>query len=154
MRNVVRLVERRRNGQLELVAVDVGVEHGDDESVTAPDAHGQPALDALLRGLADRFDAVLRAARASVEMQLENGEQVAPTLRTRREMSDEFLTDMARRHANLRADGLPPTKTLAEQEAVSVATVKHWLRKARERGLLGPALKGRAGEAKTTKEEQ
>ena len=74
LRYVVRLIERRRDdGQLELVAVAAGVEHGDEDSVTA----AQPALDALLRGFADRFDAVVKAARANVAMQL-NGETVAP----------------------------------------------------------------------------
>jgi hypothetical protein len=136
MRYVVRLVERRRDdGSLELVAVDLGVEHGDDEAVTAPDAYGQPALDALLRGLADRFEAVLKAARAQVEVRLNGSEKVAPTLRARREMSEEFLREVLERHAKLREQGLPPTKTLAEQEAVSTATVKHWLRKARETGI-------------------
>jgi len=63
------------------------------------------------------------------------GAKVAPGLRTRREMSQDFLRDVATRHTALRDEGLPPSKTLAEQEGVSVATVKHWLRKAREAGI-------------------
>jgi len=39
------------------------------------------------------------------------------------------------RHDALRAQGLPPTQTLAREEQVSAGTVKHWLRKAREAGM-------------------
>jgi hypothetical protein len=55
--------------------------------------------------------------------------------RTRRELSEGFLRDVVRRHAEFRERGLSPTLTLARDEGVSPSTVKHWLRKAREAGI-------------------
>jgi hypothetical protein len=95
----------------------------------------QPITGPVARELVDRFDQLERAAYGAISWMRDNGETVTPPPRTRRELSDEFLADVARRHNEYRTKGLPPTQTLARAERVSDGTVKHWLRKARERGI-------------------
>jgi hypothetical protein len=44
--------------------------------------------------------------------------------------------------------GDPPTQTVADEMYAARSTAARWVAKARERGLLGPSLPGRAGERK------
>jgi hypothetical protein len=88
-----------------------------------------------VRELADRFDQLVRAAISAVEMALGAGGRVSAPTRVRRELSLEFLQTVVERHADYRAQGLPPTQTLARAENVSDGTVKHWLRAARAAGI-------------------
>jgi hypothetical protein len=45
------------------------------------------------------------------------------------------------------AHGDPPDEAIARAMHASRSSAARWVRMARERGFLGPALKGRAGEA-------
>lgn len=63
-------------------------------------------------------------------------------------LNDQHLRDVAERYRAALEHGDPPTQTIADQYPVPVArsTVAKWVMKARERGFLGPALRGKAGE--------
>ena len=66
----------------------------------------------------------------------ENGEEIAPrAVRRQRDLTDEFLAGVVRRHAAHQANGRPPTQTLAAEEGVTAGAVKNWLRRAREAGI-------------------
>lgn len=91
-----------------------------------------PLTAPVIRELADRFETLEQHARSAVAVSLGNGEKVLPRVRSRRELSPEFLRDVQRRHDEYREQGLAPTQTLAREERVSPGTVKHWLRKARD----------------------
>jgi hypothetical protein len=109
-------------------AVSVEPPQGSTEpvAVTAP----------VLRELADRFDRLEQHARTTAAVVFGgNGQEAAPAVRTRRELSPAFLADVVRRHTEYRDAGLPPTQTLAREERVSTGTVKHWLRRARQAGI-------------------
>ena len=114
-------MDPREDGTLACVGIAIDQPVDDRRPIT------QPAV----REFADRFAQFERAARNAVEM-LGEMIEVKPALRTRRELSDEFLRDVLRRHHDYRAEGLPPTQTLARAEGVSDGTVKYWLRKARK----------------------
>jgi len=132
LRYVFHLAERSHGENTELLCANVEIEQPDDEPlvvVTAP----------VVRELADRFEKFQQIAWAAVLFHDPTGRKLAPGVRTRRELSQEFLSDVVERHAALRARGLPPTQTLAREEQVSIGTVKHWLRKAREAGSEGPS---------------
>jgi hypothetical protein len=65
---------------------------------------------------------------------------------TSRELSDEFLEQVARAYRAALARGERPNKTMAEDLGwVERRTVERWVAKARDRGYLGPARKGAAG---------
>jgi hypothetical protein len=134
----------------ELVCADVAVAQPDGSESTVP------ISAPVVRELADRFDRLVQLAQVSVKgmhrvtlspateegavvpLHPSSGRSSARLnlgVRTRRTLSDEFLRDVVRRHAEHQAKGRPPTQTLAREERVSPSTVKHWLRKAREAGI-------------------
>ena len=125
IRYTLHLEERRESDALQLVCDGVTLE-----------APGATVRASLIRGLADNFERYEQHARAAVMAFRENGEELAPRpVRRQRELTDEFLADVLRRHAAHRAAGRPPTQTLAAEEGVTVGAVKNWLRKAREAGI-------------------
>lgn len=62
-------------------------------------------------------------------------------------ITDEKLSRVAAHYREAVAAGVPPRPLIAEREVVSESTAATWIGKARQRGLLGPALGTRAGEA-------
>lgn len=124
------------DGARGLACVEFEVTQREKPSETAEvEAITRPALTDLAR----RWDKLEQVARMSLEAQLgeATGGEYRRAVRTRRQLSPEFLADVARRHEDFRSRGLAPTQALAREERVSVSTVKHWLRKAREAGIDG-----------------
>jgi hypothetical protein len=117
----------RDDGSLDPVCVGIGIEQ--------PANDRKPINQTAVRELADRYNQLERAARSAVELATGTGARVSAPVRTRRELSPEFLGDIVRRHDDYRKQGLPPTATLARAEHVSDGTVKHWLRKATDAGI-------------------
>lgn len=90
-----------------------------------------PLTAPIIREFADRFERLEHHARSAAAVFAGDSEKTMPMVRTRRELSPEFLRDVLHRHDEYREQGLAPTQTLAREERVSTGTVKHWLRKAR-----------------------
>lgn len=61
-------------------------------------------------------------------------------------LTDDDLQNVADLYRAALADGRPPTQTIANEMHASRATAARWVARARERGLLGAAIPGRAGE--------
>ncbi len=66
------------------------------------------------------------------------------TARQRRHVTDDLLRDVARVYRANRDSS--PTASVQETFTVSRATATRWIKLARERGFLGKAIKGKAGE--------
>jgi hypothetical protein len=100
------------------------------------------------------------------ELRIDFGEKVArlPTTKERAEFYADYAKGARhpRRGSPLTEDNLrqvadvyrlalqrgdPPTQTVADQMNVVRSTASRWVAAARKRGFLGPALRGRAGEA-------
>lgn len=62
-------------------------------------------------------------------------------------VDDETLSQVADLYRAAVAAGDPPTAMIGKTMNASRSTAARWVTKARERGFLGPALRGRAGEA-------
>jgi hypothetical protein len=62
-------------------------------------------------------------------------------------LTDDHLGQVAELYRAAVDRGDPPTQTVAETMHVERPTAGRWVAKARERGLLGPAKRGRGGEA-------
>jgi hypothetical protein len=73
------------------------------------------------------------------------GEEVARPEPGKR-LSDEWLKRVAAVYRDALSRGLPATDTVAEAFPISRSTAGRWVVEARRRGLLGPAVPGRAGE--------
>jgi hypothetical protein len=67
----------------------------------------------------------------------------------------EHFEDVARAYrAALVSDPRRPIKRLAEQYHASEATVRRWVQRARDMGLLGESVPGKAGEGSKQKQQQ
>ena len=98
---------------------------------------GEVVRDAWIRSAADSFDTYVDHARAAI-VALHGGDAVGAfrrPVRRRRDLTDEFLAEVVRRHEGYKSAGRPPTATLAAEEGVGTSTVKLWLQRARERGI-------------------
>lgn len=62
-------------------------------------------------------------------------------------LTDENLRQVAELYRAAIKRGDPPTQMVAEAMHVARSTAARWVGKARERGFLGPSMRGRAGEA-------
>lgn len=62
-------------------------------------------------------------------------------------VTDHQLGEVAQLYRAAIAQGVPPTQTIADEMHAARSTAARWVGKARERGFLGAALPGRAGEA-------
>jgi hypothetical protein len=70
-----------------------------------------------------------------------------PVARGRRKtITPEFLAGVAKRYREVCRVTDKPIRQLAEEYSVSEATIRRWHQRARDRGLLGPAPPGKAGE--------
>jgi hypothetical protein len=61
-------------------------------------------------------------------------------------LSTDHLKEVADRYRAALDRGEPPTQAVANEMHAARSTAARWVAKARERGLLGPSLPGRAGE--------
>jgi Family of unknown function (DUF6214) len=86
---------------------------------------------------------------ATLEEQRQFYQRYANTRRPRQgsPLTDETLAQVATVYRAALGRGDPPTATVAETMNVARSTAARWIASARERGLLGPAMRGRAGEA-------
>jgi hypothetical protein len=126
-RHTLRFVERRSDDTVELVCDAFKVEN-----------EGSVIRASLIRGAAEVFERFEDHARASVIALRGTGDGeriVKRPVQRQRQLTNEFLADIARRHAEHEAGGRPPTASIAAEEGVTVGAVKNWLRKARERGV-------------------
>lgn len=64
----------------------------------------------------------------------------------RNRVTDEHLADVAAAYRDADAQGLPPTRTVANQFGTSHSTAARWVGHARRNGLLGPTQAGKSGE--------
>ena len=62
-------------------------------------------------------------------------------------ITDDNLRQVSTIYQAAVANGDPPTQSTADALHVSRSTASRWIAGARKRGLLGPAIRGRAGEA-------
>lgn len=62
-------------------------------------------------------------------------------------LTDENLTEVAELYREAVKRGDPPTKVICRTWHVERSTASRWVAAARDRGFLGPAKRGRAGEA-------
>jgi hypothetical protein len=61
-------------------------------------------------------------------------------------LPEEHLREVADVYGRAQAEQKPPTKTVAVGFGTSQPNTSHWVREARRRGFLEPALAGRGGE--------
>ncbi|MFJ9217885.1 hypothetical protein ACIRJL_17235 [Streptomyces sp. NPDC102383] len=74
------------------------------------------------------------------------GEEPPPLTRPAGRITDDFLSDLARSYRWLVASGeSAPASVISKQTGAPVATVRRWLVNARQRGMLPPGRRGRAG---------
>jgi hypothetical protein len=129
-------------------------------------ALGEPVTREVLRNIPLRrllHDAVAGLSMKVTETLPDGAQVIEPLTASEREALDERFGRRPRRgspitDASLRAvadryreaveRGDPPTQSVARELNVARSTAARWVTKARERDFLGPALKGRAGEAK------
>lgn len=64
-------------------------------------------------------------------------------------LTDDHLRAVVAMYKQALKEGDPPTRTIADEMHVARPTASRWVAKARERGFLGPAMRGRAGEGKS-----
>jgi hypothetical protein len=62
-------------------------------------------------------------------------------------VSDANLRQVADLYRAAFRRGDPPTRTIADEMHIARSTAARWVAKARDRGMLGPAMQGKAGEA-------
>jgi len=120
---VLRFTEHRKGDTTELVCNGFTLEGG-------------AVRDSWIRAMAHDFDSWADHARAAIIALRGNGGGVLRRpVRRKRELTDDFLLDVVRRHRAHNAAGRPPTATLAAEEGVTTGAVKGWLRRARARGI-------------------
>jgi hypothetical protein len=69
-------------------------------------------------------------------------------------LSNELLAQVADTYRDALSRGLSPTDTVAADFPTSRSTAGRWVMEARRRGLLGPAVRGRAGEQQPPKRKE
>jgi hypothetical protein len=120
----------------QLVCTETGITQlfDDPREVLGADATAAAEVTPpVVRDFLGQWERLEQAARLNLESFLGGG--FTRSVRTRRELSDEFLADVVRRHRQFGARGVAPTEALAREEGVGSSTVRNWLRKAREAGI-------------------
>lgn len=139
-----------RDGELEfreLYGVDMDVEKWIGHLVQEfpPDKWKSFAVAEITRFLAldeDPQEAAKRAASAMQVVDLRKRVQAEPKVgRKRHRITEEHLAEVAGIYADADARGEPPTLTVAGHFGVAHSTAAKWVGKARDIGLLKPALK-------------
>jgi hypothetical protein len=135
---------RARRGPT-LTAVGIGQREGDDAPITSTDLRHANLGDAVRKAL-------LLATAAPPGSFL--GDEVVAIAdagfapRRGRRLTDERLEEVARTYRDAVARGTPPIESIKAQFApLPHSTAQRWVKRARERGFLGPAIRGLAGEA-------
>lgn len=64
-------------------------------------------------------------------------------------LTDDHLRQVAELYRAAVKRGDPPDETIAREMHAARSTAARWVAKARERGILGPSVRGRAGEAES-----
>jgi hypothetical protein len=108
-----------------------------------------PQLGAdALRHVERNFVRYVAVARSVLEWDAEDAAARLGRLRRRGRvgMTDEFYGHVAEQYRALVARGERPTTGLARAQGVGRSTASRWVREARKRGFLGPAMPRRAGE--------
>jgi hypothetical protein len=76
-----------------------------------------------------------------------SGEHEIRAPRSGSRLTDEQLERVAETYREAEQRGHAPTQAVADQFHLARSTAARWVSKARERGMLGPAVRGRGGEA-------
>ncbi len=101
--------------------------------------------DAVPRGGRPQPVALTTADRAEFYEQFAAGARLP---RQGSPLTDENLHQVAELYRAAVEHGDPPTQTVADAMHAARSTAARWVAAARERGFLGPAVRGRGGEAK------
>jgi hypothetical protein len=135
LRWAFRFTQFEEGGERELVLMEAGLEQLFDDPSKVDWEREEPAAltGPAVRDFLGSWDRYANVARDILEAHLGGGIERAP--RTRRELTNEFLADVVRRHADYRRQGVAPTEALAREEGVGTSTVRNWLGKARKRGI-------------------
>jgi hypothetical protein len=83
--------------------------------------------------------------KSSASLELSTPARIEP--RSRRRVTDELLERVAGIYRDAQANERAPTQAVADELVATRSAAAQWVAKARERGFLGPAMRGRAGEA-------
>jgi hypothetical protein len=93
--------------------------------------------------------AVLESLRTVLRLDAARAEAAVPAvpkLGRRNSVTGKHLGEVVRVYREAFAEGMPPTKAVAEQMGASHSTAARWVGMARKRGLLGPVSPGKSGE--------
>jgi hypothetical protein len=122
------------DGRHELRCLEAGVVQLRDRVREIPLEERVPINATIAGDFQRQWERYEQVARVALEVHF-GGENFTRAPRTRRVLSDEFLTKIVKRHRELKDEGYSPTETLAREERVGSSTVRMWLAKARERGI-------------------
>lgn len=110
------------------------------------------AVQAVPEGMVDQrtlLAAILKKTRLQAEEDAAFYDAYTGDGRTPRQgspITDKQLREVASHYRDALARSSAPTQTIADEMHVSRPTAARWIARARERGFLGPAYRGRAGE--------
>jgi hypothetical protein len=117
------------------------------------DVHEEmPDLDRVVLGeIESRFGSYLGIATSMLELDFDAAVEKSKAMRAhggrgRRGLRDDFFREIAKQYRRALAEGLRPTTAIADAHGVGRSTAASWVRRAREKGFLGAAQPGRAGE--------
>lgn len=127
-----------RNGRYELVSLKAHRKRG------GPEVTGEG-----LRQLPVR--AILRKATAGLPPMAFVLAVSRPSPELFRRVNDEALAIVSAVYRAGLEEGKPPTQVVADYLQMPRSTAARWIARARERGLLGPATPGKAGETRRPK---
>lgn len=117
------------------MCVEAAVEQPTKDPSTLEGAETLPTItQAVIRDLANHFETLEPVARANLS--LLTGVPARTEVRTRRELTDGFLRDIAARYQAHLERGDSPTQMIMREERVSRRTVRYWLQRARAAGHL------------------
>jgi Family of unknown function (DUF6214) len=108
-----------------------------------------PVEAGTVEGL-DVLQAILTTPRQEAQEFYERYTKNARRPRRGSPFTEENLRQVADLYRAALERGDPPTQTVADELNVPRSTAARWVGKARDRNLLGPALRGRGGEGKET----
>lgn len=112
--------------------------------ITADDWMGGTQLS-LAELMESEFGPAEKAPAMFIGPQASIGAKLAALRAPARNLTDEFLADLAAAYRELVATKQNPAPAIAEQTGAPVATVRRWIAVARKREFLPPATQGRAG---------
>lgn len=96
--------------------------------------HGDPVEMLRQRSKSGKAQAPRRAKRYRLSVMPPNGE-----------LTDAYLSKVVKAYLSAVEHGLAPSPTIAADTGAQVRTVRSWIHKARQRGLMPPGVRGSAG---------